>query len=266
MNMHFKQLQRGFTLVEMAMVLVIFGLLLAALLVSLQAQRNLALQAETNNTLSEAKKALLGFAQSQGRLPCPATNNGTAVFPDDTGNASPNASGICTQQVGFLPAATLGIQPTDAQGFALDGWNNRIRYAVNQADNAGGANADFTTTDGMANVGIANLQPNLRVCASWTAAVTTTRCSGGAETNFLINNAVVVIYSTGATAAVGSAGKADETENLNADISAPPNQIDTVFVSHEARQNDANGECDHLVTWISPFELYNAMIQAGQLH
>ena len=125
MNMQFKQPQRGFTLVEMAMVLVIFGLLLAALLVSLQAQRNLALQTETNNTLNIARKALLGFAQTQGRLPCPAT-------AASNGAESPVGGGVCTQQIGFLPAATLGVQPVDAQGFVLDGWNNQIRYAVTQ--------------------------------------------------------------------------------------------------------------------------------------
>jgi prepilin-type N-terminal cleavage/methylation domain-containing protein len=262
MNMQIKQLQRGFTLVEMAIVLVIFGLLLAALLVPLQAQRDLALQTETNNTLNVARKALLGFAQTQGRLPCPATNNGTAAFPDDTGNASPNASGACAQQVGFLPAATLGIQPTDAQGFALDGWNNRIRYAVTQVNTAGAPTPDFTTTGDMANIGITNLQPNLRVCSTSTNVQLTT-CSPLApiESNFSINNAVIVIYSTGATAGLGSAGQADEMENLNAVAG-----VDTVFVSHEERGNDPNGEFDHLVVWISPFVLYNAMIEAGQLH
>ena len=256
MILQIKRLQRGFTLIEMAMVLVIFGLLLAAVLISLQAQHNFALQTETGNTLNVARKALLGFAQTQGRLPCPATNNGTAVFPDDTGTASPNASGTCAQQVGFLPAATLGIQPADAQGFALDGWNNRIRYAVNQANNIGVLNNDFTTTNAMASLGIASLQPNLRVCASQTG-VTATKCSGGTETNFLINNAVAVIYSLGATGGLASGGT-DEDKNLDGNA---------VFVSHDITAAGApNGEFDHLVTWISPYVLYNAMIQAGQLH
>jgi prepilin-type N-terminal cleavage/methylation domain-containing protein len=247
MNMQFKQPQRGFTLVEMAMVLVIFGLLLAALLVSLQAQRNLALQTETNNTLSVARKALLGFAQTQGRLPCPAT----AV---SNGAESPVGGGTCSQQTGFLPAASLGIQPADAQGFALDGWNNRILYTVTQVNIAGVATPEFTTANEMANIGIAGLSPNLRVCGTSTAASCTAVIN-------LINNAAAVIYSTGATAALGSVGKADETENLNAVAN-----VDIVFVSHESRQNGANGEFDHLVVWISPFVLYNEMIQAGQLH
>lgn len=247
MNIQIKRLQFGFTLVEMAMVLIIFGLLLAALLVPIQAQRNLALQTETENTLNVVRKAILGFAQTQGRLPCPAT-------AASNGAESPVGGGTCTQQTGFLPAATLGIQPTDSLGFALDGWNNRIRYAATQVNIAGVATPEFTTANEMANIGIAGLSPNLRICGTSTAASCTVAIN-------LINNAVAVIYSTGATAALGSVGKADETENLNAVAN-----VDTVFVSHESQQNDVNGEFDHLVVWISPFVLYNEMIQAGQLH
>ena len=46
-----------------------------------------------------------------------------------------------------------------------------------------------------------------------------------------------------------------------------PVAIKTVFISHDITATGApNGEFDHLVTWISPYVLYNAMIQAGQLH
>ncbi|MEI8362303.1 MAG: prepilin-type cleavage/methylation domain-containing protein [Betaproteobacteria bacterium] len=215
----------------------------------LQAQRQQLFQSQTENTLETAKKALLGYAQSQGRLPCPATSNGTGVFPDDEGSANPNASGICTQQIGFLPASTLGIQSIDEQGFALDGWGNRIRYAVTQANSSA-----FTTTDSMNVLGLTALVPDIRVCATSTALNCTATIN-------LTNNAVAVIYSLGATGAQASGG-GDEAENLNAIAN-----VDTVFVSHEARLNDpVNGEFDHIVTWISPYVLYNAMIEAGQLH
>ncbi len=275
-----KTRQQGFTLVEMAMVLVILGFVLAALLLPLQAQRKQLAQSQTENTLESAKQALLGYAQQQGRLPCPATNNGTAVFPDDAGAANPlggthnivppnPAVPNCVAQSGFLPAATLGLQPTDSQGFALDAWNNRIRYAV-AADNSsirvptgataacGGDTApDFTTSGNLAAVGLVCLAPELRVCNSATG-ITATNCSAAVpEVNYAINNAVAVIYSTGATGAQGSVGRPDELANLDGN---------TVFVSHDISLAAAPNEFDHLVTWISPYVLYNAMIQAGQLH
>jgi prepilin-type N-terminal cleavage/methylation domain-containing protein len=239
------KMQSGFTLVEIAIVLVIFGLLLAALLSPLQAQRAIAAQRETEVALENAKKALIGFAQANGRLPCPSTNNATGVFPDDTGTANPNASGACVQQLGFLPATTLGLQPADAQGFAIDAWNNRIRYSITTAN----ANA-FTTSNAMNNLGIATLTPDLRVCATSTAAACTATIN-------LLNNAVAVIFSTGESGNLAVGGN-DETANLN---------VDTIFISHDITTTGAvNGEFDHLVTWVSPFVLYNAMIQAGQLH
>src|SRR5690606_17687317 len=130
---------------------------------------------------------------------------------------TPAGSGTCTSQLGFLPAATLGIRPTDDSGFAIDGWNNRIMYAVAQNDAAGADTPDFTTlaadnsstptneADGMNFVGIANLEPELRVCST-SANATSTQCSPTPESDYLINNAVAVIYSLGATGSLGSGG------------------------------------------------------------
>ena len=246
--------QQGFSLVEMAIVLVILGFVLGALLLPMHAQREQATQIQTSNTLDNAKQALLGFAQSKGRLPCPATAA--------NGLESPlGGSTACTTQLGYLPAATLGIQPTDANGFALDAWNNRIMYAVAQNNVGGATTPDYTTSNDMNTVGMANLTPELRVCSTSTG-VTTAACSGGApEANYLINNAVVVIYSLGSTGALASGG-ADE--NGNPAVPVTPKKV---FISHDITAAGApNGEFDHLVTWISPYVLYNAMIQAGQLH
>lgn len=121
MKINKKQInQLGFSLVEMAIVLIILGFLLAAILLPLQAQRNIAAQLKTETILDDAKKALIGFAQMHGHLPCPATNHGSAIFPDDTGTANSNASGGCVAQSGFLPATTLGLQPVDERGYLLD--------------------------------------------------------------------------------------------------------------------------------------------------
>ncbi len=261
--------QKGFTLVEMAIVLVIFGLVLSALLLPLRAQREQAAQAQTINTLDNAKQALLGFAQANGRLPCPATATSQGI-------AAPNASGPCTVQQGFLPAATLGIQPVNALGFAIDAWNNPIRYAVTIADNPNGVVAglptgygvrnipDFTSTNELQDIGISRtnpappanvpaLNPDLRVSCGQLA---TTECVPATS---LITNAVVVIYSTGANGALANSEVgADEVANKNAT---------TVFYSRtQTASGSSAGEFDDLVTWISPYVLYNAMIQAGQIH
>ena len=242
--------QMGFSLVEMAVVIVILGLVMGALLLPLQAQRDLSYQSQTDSTLDQAKKALIGFAQSRGRLPCPATatSDGLESFKNNN-----ELAGECDNTAGFLPGKTLGIQPADAEGYALDAWGNRLRYAVTQDDNNGNQSLFFTTPNAMSNQGVANLQPSLKVCQSLTG-ITASKCSANTpETNYLINNAVVVIYSLGATGAE-TATSAEELENLD---------DDAIFVS---TQVTANGDFDHALTWISPYVLYNAMIEAGQLH
>jgi prepilin-type N-terminal cleavage/methylation domain-containing protein len=246
-RMQYNIQQLGFSLVEMAIVLVIVGFLLAAVLLPLQAQRNIAAQLATEAILEDAKKALIGFAQTHGHLPCPATNNGSASFPDDTGTAHANASGGCVAQAGFLPAKTLGLQTVDAQGYALDAWHNRIRYAITSANNGA-----FSKPNGMYEVGITALTPDLKVCATVSAAACT-------NSIHLIDNAAAVIFSLGATANQVSGG-ADENQNLI----APSN---STFISHPITTSaSANGEFDHMVTWLSPYVLYNAMIVAGQIH
>lgn len=262
--------QQGFTLVEIAIVLVIFGLVLSVVLLPLSAQREQAAQAQTINTLDNARQALLGFAQTYGRLPCPAT----ALTKIDTGSRGlenplggthkdvPPLTPTCVTSTGYLPAATLGLQPADVNGFALDAWSNRIRYAVSASDNStviingaacGGDTApDFTTANNMTSVGLVCLAPELKVCNDSSAA----NCS---NSTFLIKNAVAVIYSTGANGGLlNSEVGADEVANKNAS---------TLFYSRtQTAQGSTAGEFDDLVTWISPYVLYNAMIQAGQLH
>lgn len=261
--------QHGFTLIEMSIVLVIFALVLAALLLPLRAQREQAAQAQTLNTLENAKQALLGFAQANGRLPCPATATSNGI-------AAPNASGNCTVQQGFFPAATLGINPVNAQGFAIDAWSNPIRYAVTQADNPNGVAsglpvgygvrniADFTSTAELQDIGISRtnpspplnvpaLNPNLEVKCGQLA---TAECT---PANSMISNAVAVIYSTGANGRLPDSDiGADEVANKAAT---------TIFYSRtQTAKGSAAGEFDDLVTWVSPYIFYNALIQAGQLH
>jgi prepilin-type N-terminal cleavage/methylation domain-containing protein len=108
---------RGFTLIELAVVIVIVALLLGALLVPLATQvqgRNIK---ETRKALNEIKEALLGYAVTQGRLPCPDTDR------DGLENACSGVPIPIDVVEGFLPWQDLAVPATDA-------WGRIYRYAV----------------------------------------------------------------------------------------------------------------------------------------
>lgn len=238
--------EEGFTLVELTIVLVIVALLIGGMLLPLSAQRDLQSTSETQKQLSEIKEALLGFAAANGRLPCPAA-------PNTTGAESPSSnSGICTNPWdGFLPAITLGIQPADSQGYAIDSWGNRIRYAVT----TGNSNA-FTKPNGIRELwGTTTFDPDLVVCNS--ASAITDPNTGSASCP------AANVLTTGAAAIVLSHGKNGAVVPTNADELANwpiPTAKDNVFVAAQS-----GPDFDDLIVWLSPNILYNRMISAGKL-
>lgn len=242
----------GFTLIEMAIVLVIVGLLLNGGMVILSTQQEVRRIDETMALLSEAREALIGYAIVNGRLPCPAS-------AASNGLENPSGGGVCTNPYnGFLPAVTLGLSGLDANGYLPDAWRiaqNRIRYAVTTA-NASAA----TTVDGIKTIGMSAMASDLRVCASSTG-ISASQCATPETSNVLSNNAVAVIYSLGKNAVSGGTG-ADETANPN------ENSVnnDPVFVSHTPVGAGAmGGEFDDMVIWLSPSILYSRMVTAGVL-
>lgn len=120
MKMH-KTYRSGFSLVEMAVVLAIIGLLLAALLTPLSVQMEQSNYKQTQNELSELRDALIGYAlvnvAADGKpyLPCPDT--------DSDGFENRNANGACAGPQADVPWATLGLGRQDS-------WNNRYMYRV----------------------------------------------------------------------------------------------------------------------------------------
>lgn len=238
--------QNGFTLLEVAIVIAIVSLVLGSLLVPLQTQVEQRQIADTRKQLEDIKAALVGFAVSNGRLPCPASSTSLGV-------ESPSGGGACNNNYnGFVPAATLGLTLVDNQGYAVDPWGNRIRYAVTSAN----GNA-FTTANGMQSAGFSALAPNLLICSTATG-ISGTNCAAGKS---LTTGVPAVIYSTGKNGGYGGTGT-DETENPNANSA----NNDRVFVSHIITPPAAaNGEFDDIVTWLSPNTLYNPMTAAGRL-
>lgn len=105
----------GFTLVEMAVVMLILSLLAGGLSAGLGAQLARRAEASTDEALAEARDALLGYVVRKGMLPCPARSA--------TDGSEGREAGTCQTHTGLLPWASLGIAGTD-------GWGRRLRYAV----------------------------------------------------------------------------------------------------------------------------------------
>ncbi len=94
----------GFTLVEMAVVLVIIGLLLGGLLIPLSTQMENDKRKETQATLAAIREALIGYAVINGSLrPAPATaapiramsaacRTGCSEYPRRTPGAGPGST------------------------------------------------------------------------------------------------------------------------------------------------------------------------------
>ena len=234
------RLQRGFTLLELAVVLAVVALLLGGLVVPLTAQVEMRQAAEAREILHNAREALLGFAIANGRLPCPATAASKGI-------EDPPAGGNCKlPHDGFLPAATLGILPVDAEGFAVDPWGNRIRYAVTTANGAA-----FTTANGIGNQFVVSAPtPDLQVCATG-VGISGGNCAAGSAVTKV---AAAVLFSPGPNGMTGAGGP-DEAHNQNGD---------RVFVSRVAGTS-ASSDFDDIVIWLSPHVLYGRLVAAGKL-
>ncbi len=244
---------RGFTLTEMAVVLVIVGLLIAGLVIPFSVQQDIRARQETEKRLADIREALLGFASANGRLPCPATAG-------SNGLEDPLGGGVCTSaHGGFLPAGTLGVAPVNIGGFAVDAWNLPIRYAVTSAN----ASA-FTTANGMRATTLTVLAPDLQVCPGLVANPVTNAGAANATCvgNSLSTTAVAVVFSLGRNGGTGGAG-VDESHNPNPNSAVA---ADRAFISHlETPSSAPQGEFDDVVIWLSPNILYNRLIATGQL-
>jgi prepilin-type N-terminal cleavage/methylation domain-containing protein len=261
--------QGGFSLTEMAVVLAIIALLIGGAFMTLSAQVEQRNNDETLRRMNAAADAIIAFAIVNKRLPCPGRY--TVGVPDthSSGRESfcTGATGTCagaettTVQAhgncsnfynGFVPAASIAAAPQDPEGFAVDAWGNRLRYAVARDNTAcpttPPANTRvFTSQANLKAYGVA-CQPNdLDVC-------TTSACAARVVST---QTAGFIILSTGKNGALGAAYGADETENTD---------NDAVFVSHTpSATGSALGSFDDLTLVVPMGVVYSKLISAGVL-
>lgn len=231
----------GFTLTELAIVMVIMALLISGMMVPLSAQQDLRANAETTRQLGEIRETLIGFAIAKGYLPCPAKSTSDGSEDRVAGTEK------CAKRRGLLPWVTLGVQPGDS-------WGHLFQYSVTPVFSNGKSAERFTMTS----------SPDITIL---------TRDAAGALTN--LSNAQdipVVVMSTGKNGylswTLNQAGQnADSsTSNDDEDTNALAASDGKTFVSRTPSGADAaGGEFDDLVTWISPHILINRMVAANRL-
>ena len=231
--------EQGFSLLEVAIVMLIVSMMLGGLLMSLGTTQEINNRTDAEDMLNEIKEALYGFAQANGRLPCPATAN-------SNGRERPNGGGACNQRFGFVPSLTLGLSgDLNDDNLLMDEWLNPYSYyTVNSNGSA------FTSANGMRNQGMAGLTPNFRVCAD--AACGTV----------LVNRIPVIIMTQGADWSTFTAADVDETENSGEQtIAGYRHGSDRNFVTAPYIEDTF----DDQITWLSTSILFTRMISAGQL-
>jgi len=176
--------------------------------------------------LEEARDAILGYAASTGRLPCPATAGSAGLSAPNTASTS------CTLAHGFIPGRTLGLTgPVDSDNLPLDRWLNPLRYSLTTS--GGGAYSDNITL---------SLIPDFQICSENTCA------------NPIADNVVAVIFSQGNDG--DGTTSPDQLENTDGD---------TVFVLRTITEATGS-EFDDELLWISPNVLTLQLVRAGQLN
>lgn len=235
--MPLKRHSRGFTLIELSIVLLIVSLLAGGLMLTVSTQMEQRYRSETQQSLAEAREALLGFAATHS-----ATNTGKPYLPcpntDGTGTEGPrDATGQCTQAEGMLPWSDLGVARQDA-------WNNRLRYRV--APSYTNRDNGFNFTPSAPTGGL------LRICEQ--AACSST----------LATNIPALILSHGPNG-LGASNLANSANPAPASVDEQENADgDTDFVWHTPVPAGPS-EFDDIVIWLSPNILYNRLIAAGRL-
>jgi prepilin-type N-terminal cleavage/methylation domain-containing protein len=227
----------GFTLIEMAIVLIILTLVVGGALVPLGAQIEQRRRAETQKSLDETKEALIGYAIANKALPCPSTLSGGAP----TGIAASSCStGTST---GYLPWATLGVTRQDA-------WGNLLRYAVSPGYTTNPFTLTTSRTLTIASRDNSGAPINITKSSDIPALVLSVGKNGygGMSADFIAQSGV-------------PANNPDEKQNIS-------NGASTYYSRTPSPSGTAaslGGEFDDMVVWISPNVLFNRMVAAGQL-
>ena len=231
----------GFTLVEMAIVLLILTLLAGSLTAGLSAHLARRAEAATDAALDEARDALLGHVVRKGYFPCPAKSA-------TDGSEDRETPQKCRKNVGLLPWATLGIP-------GLDGWSRRLRYAVGREYVW---DIRHTVVGEKANLADGDIDIKTRNIDGTELFLTT---DGGRTPVVILSHGANGLGATdqeGNALAPPAAGS-DEARNASPDS--------RLFYARPTSENPGapGGAFDDRVSWLSPNLIAHRLISAGRL-
>lgn len=223
----------GFSLIELAVVLVIIGLLVGGGITALEATQMQTLRSDQQRQLERVRTALYGFAMSKGRLPCPADL-------DDDGEEGGECSGAAADSIvgGRLPWADLGLGRRDS-------WGSPLRYAVT-AEYAQSSH----TLDSEGEIVVHNDHDGSITIANNVPAVVVSFGPQGAQAWDALPCSVT---------SPPAGFSADEAENCDEDD-------DDVFVDAGYREaNTSGGRFDDMLIWLTDSVFKARMVQAEKL-
>lgn len=263
----------GFTLVELAMVLFIVGLLLGGMLVPLSRKLEQNNRDTTTATMNDVKEALLGYAVINGRLPCPDCADGNspcnavaaASRNDGIGDWSGTAgTRICINSVGNLPWVDLQLGEFDA-------WNRHFTYRVTSL---------FSRESNTASCGTPAVSVSFELCTAGDIDIYNAYVAPPyPATPTIAENVPAIVVSHGADT-YEPVQTNQQVENFDRNPVNPAtgtailsaytagNYAANIFIYTDyARDSslDPPTRFDDLVMWISPNLLMNRMIVSGKL-
>ena len=231
--------QRGFTLIEIAVVLTIIALLSVGAIAALQLAMLRTRIAETHTALREAREAIVAFAVVNRSLPCPAASA-------TDGTEQSRISGNCADRRGLLPWQTLGVR-------GVDGWGNRLGYLASPG-------LVVAPGSGITLTGLGDIEISTRDATGTQVAMNTMSAVAFALWSHGENG-------RGATTQASSLIADDSVTNADEKANSSQSGSGRALFTREGSISAAaeGGEFDDLVEWESRFVLFGRMMIAGQL-
>ena len=217
----------------MALVLVIVSVLLGYTVAMLPLQQELKQYRKVEKEMADIMAQIIGFAQVNGRLPCP--DNGADGLPDPPNGNTPPTTSCTGSDEGFLPFAALSVP-------RLDPWGNRLRYRADRA---------FTQLNGIPDPPDTEMPSSMEIRDRFGAAITLPTPTPSAP--------AFLVFSCGKNGVADVANNGDGTLAASSNCAAPSAPMDNIYT-----QDDYAGDAfDDILFFVGRYALIARLAEAG---